>query len=183
MSPGLLQRPQGLAVSPVPSQSSSWGFLVLQELTPTRPNSHARSRGVFPELSMMQGLDWCCRSISDCGEATPQLGEGRDGSRAPPPPPLAPPYHVVVAVLRCQVQGDLALVRWDVHGGTRFQHHFHGLLLALPSRVVQGPHACRRARHQRPRDAATPRHTDTLGQSLQRGGGRGQDTGTHLCCP
>jgi len=39
----------------------------LQGLTPTRPNSHAKSRGVLPELSMMQGLDWCCRSISDCG--------------------------------------------------------------------------------------------------------------------
>lgn len=29
-----------------------WG-----KLTPTRPNSQARSRGVFPELSTMQGLD------------------------------------------------------------------------------------------------------------------------------
>lgn len=35
-------------------------------LTPTRPNSQARSRGVLPELSTMQGLDWCCSSISDC---------------------------------------------------------------------------------------------------------------------
>lgn len=34
--------------------------------TPTLPNSQARSRGVFPALSTMQGLDWCCSSISDC---------------------------------------------------------------------------------------------------------------------
>lgn len=37
-------------------------------LTPTRPNSQARSNGVFPALSTMQGFDWCCRSISDCGQ-------------------------------------------------------------------------------------------------------------------
>lgn len=67
-----------------------------------------------------------------------------------------------------QVQGDLALVRRDVHRGTRFQHHFHGLLLALPSCVVQGPHACGRAGQARPQP---PRHADTPGQSLQRVGG------------
>lgn len=39
-------------------------------LTPTRPNSQARSNGVFPALSTMQGFDWCCRSISDCGQVT-----------------------------------------------------------------------------------------------------------------
>lgn len=38
-----------------------------QRLTPTRPNSQARSSGVLPELSTMQGLDWCCSSISDYG--------------------------------------------------------------------------------------------------------------------
>lgn len=37
-------------------------------LTPTRPNSQAKSNGVFPALSTMQGFDWCCRSISDCGQ-------------------------------------------------------------------------------------------------------------------
>lgn len=45
---------------PSPTQPS-------ERLTPTRPNSQARSRGVFPELSTMHGLDWCCSSISDYG--------------------------------------------------------------------------------------------------------------------
>lgn len=34
-------------------------FRLLIKLTPTRPNSHAKSRGVLPQLSRMQGLDWC----------------------------------------------------------------------------------------------------------------------------
>lgn len=34
-------------------------------LTFNRPNSQARSRGVFFALLMRQGLDWCCSSISD----------------------------------------------------------------------------------------------------------------------
>lgn len=34
-------------------------------LTFSRPNSQAKSRGVFFALLMRQGLDWCCRSISD----------------------------------------------------------------------------------------------------------------------
>lgn len=38
----------------------------LKVLTPTLPNSQARSRGVFPALSTIHGLDWCCSNISDC---------------------------------------------------------------------------------------------------------------------
>ena len=49
----------------------------LGTLTPTRPNSQARSRGVFPELSTMHGLDWCCSSISDCGAAGRSQTRGR----------------------------------------------------------------------------------------------------------
>lgn len=61
----------GTSLSPCPLLIFLSGVPALHGLTPTRPNSHARSRGVFPELSMMQGLDWCCRSISDCGGARP----------------------------------------------------------------------------------------------------------------
>lgn len=34
-------------------------------LTPTRPNSQARSSGVLPAESEIHGLDWCCSNISD----------------------------------------------------------------------------------------------------------------------
>jgi len=34
------------------------------QLTETRPNSQAKSRGVFPAWSLRQGFDWCWSSIS-----------------------------------------------------------------------------------------------------------------------
>lgn len=116
----------------------------LGRLTPTRPNSQARSRGVLPELSTMQGLDWCCSSISDCRDHKVRSGLGRPSGCCCPRCPVAPrggPYHIIVTVLGRQVQGDVALVGWDVHRRACLQHQLHGLLPALPGRVVQGPHA------------------------------------------
>lgn len=51
-------------------------------LTPTRPNSQAKSRGVLPELSTMHGLDWCCSSISDCGAMEHSQPQGVRRARA-----------------------------------------------------------------------------------------------------
>lgn len=90
----------------------------LGRLTPTRPNSQARSRGVFPELSTMHGLDWCCSSISDCGATGRAQPPGRPGlvpPRRPSPTPPGAPHHIIVTMLGCQVQRDVALVGWDVH--------------------------------------------------------------------
>ncbi|TNN86056.1 hypothetical protein EYF80_003900 [Liparis tanakae] len=42
--------------------------LKLDLLTPTRPNSQARSNGVLPAESEMHGLDWCCSNISDSSQ-------------------------------------------------------------------------------------------------------------------
>jgi len=87
-------------------------------LTPTRPNSQARSRGVLPELSTMQGLDWCCSSISDCRDHRHGQAWGCPSGSCCPRRPVAPrgsPYHIIVTVLGRQVQGDVALVGWDVH--------------------------------------------------------------------
>lgn len=116
----------------------------LGRLTPTRPNSQARSRGVLPELSTMQGLDWCCSSISDCRDHKVRSGLGCPSGSCCPRCPAAPrgsPYHIIVTVLGRQMQGDVALVGWDVHRRARLQHQLHGLLPALPGRVVQRPHA------------------------------------------
>lgn len=113
-------------------------------LTPTRPNSQARSRGVLPELSTMQGLDWCCSSISDCRDHRHGQAWGCPSGSCCPRRPVTPrgsPYHIIVTVLGRQVQGDVALVGWDVHRRARLQHQLHGLLPALPGRVVQRPHA------------------------------------------
>lgn len=125
-------------------------------LTFNRPNSQARSRGVFFALLMRQGLDWCCSSISDCGGATWLWGAQHHPVPLPSParciitdqerdpvgvaPPLT--YHLVVAVLRREVQRDLPVQRGHVDRGSSSQQHPHRLHAPLPGRVVQGAHPC-----------------------------------------
>lgn len=53
-------------------------------------------------------------------------------------------YHLVVAVLRREVQRDLPIQRGHVDGGSGSQQHPHGLHAPLPGCVVQGPHPCRK---------------------------------------
>lgn len=54
-------------------------------LTFSRPNSQAKSSGVFFALLMRHGLDWCWSSISDCtGSNTVQ------GAQQPPAASLPP---------------------------------------------------------------------------------------------
>lgn len=68
MGPNALlpEEPAGSRAAPgeVPSAGQSPAALTF-----SRPNSQARSRGVFFALLMRQGLDWCWSSISDCGGA------------------------------------------------------------------------------------------------------------------
>lgn len=78
-------------------------------LTPTRPNSQARSRGVFPALSTMHGFDWCCSSISDCGRGVPSA-LGRQARASHARHPRGGPHHIVVTVLGREVEGDVALI-------------------------------------------------------------------------
>lgn len=134
-------------------------------LTFSRPNSHARSRGVFFALLMRHGLDWCWSSISDCGEAKRNRAQHHPMPLPPParhdgvrPLPRTPretrrgcmggtghplTYHLIVPVLRREVQRDLPVQRGHVDGGGGAQQHPHRLHASLPGRVVQGTHPCR----------------------------------------
>lgn len=67
-------------------------------LTPTRPNSQARSRGVFPALSTMHGFDWCCSSISDCG-CRVQSAQCCQARASHTRNPRGGPHHIIVTVL------------------------------------------------------------------------------------
>lgn len=51
-------------------------------------------------------------------------------------------YHLVVAVLRREVQRDLPVQGGHVDGGGGTQQHPHRLHTPLPGCVVQGPHPC-----------------------------------------
>lgn len=51
-------------------------------------------------------------------------------------------HHVVVAVLRRQVERNLPLIWLAVDGRAGLQQHLHGLRLPLPCCVVQRPHTC-----------------------------------------
>lgn len=93
-----------------------------------------------------------CRGWTDAAAASPtgqDWGTVASGQVPGHPEPRSParstapcgPHHIVVAMLGRQVQGNVALVGWDVHRRAGLQHQLHGLLPALPGRVVQGPHA------------------------------------------
>lgn len=56
-------------------------------LTATRPNSQARSSGVFPAASEMQGFDWCCSSISVCNAKIQSSLQTAHNTPPPTPPP------------------------------------------------------------------------------------------------
>lgn len=145
------------------SQRSPWSTAEPTAPTFSRPNSQAKSSGVFFALLMRQGLDWCWSNISDCrgamwcrGSASPRspasLPPGTAGFAPTHVPQRAPgracgwlwalTYHLVVAVLRREVQRDLPIQRGHVDGGGSAEQHPHGLHTALPRRVVQGPHPC-----------------------------------------
>lgn len=51
-------------------------------------------------------------------------------------------HHIIVAMLRCQMERNLSFIWLAVDGRTRFQQHLHRLRLPLPSCVVQRPHTC-----------------------------------------
>lgn len=69
-------------------------------LTLSRPNSQARSRGVFFNLLTRHGLDWCWRSISDW-EGKPSKGGCWPNPGPWPPQPLRqahlPPHNAHTA--------------------------------------------------------------------------------------
>lgn len=119
--------------------------------TLSRPNSQARSRGVFLALLTRHGLDWCWRSISDWGQRGSRVrGLVWPAPRCQPRPQRpcgqagALTYHFVVAVLGSQVQRDLPVQRRGVDGRRGPQQQPHGLQPALPGGVVQRAHACGR---------------------------------------
>lgn len=72
-------------------------------------------------------------------------------------------HHIIVAVLRWQVERNLSFVWLAVDGRTRFQQHLHGLRLPLPGCVVQRPHTCTPTD---PQSVNTGRVHRTLGCSI-----------------
>lgn len=132
-------------------------------LTATRPNSQARSSGVFPAVSEMHVLDWCCSNISDCRHTKKKkkkrciinvtLRQSKTYARRGPDeerkkkkkkkrPEDAAGYPVIVSVLSRQVERDLSFVRLSVDGRACLQQHFQWFSLALPGGVVQRTHPC-----------------------------------------
>lgn len=122
---------------------------------------------------MRHGLDWCWSSISDCREATRCRGSAspcslpttQHGGVCPHPIPQTLPgraqgrlwaltHHLVVSVLRREVQRDLPVQRGHVDGGGGAEQDPHGLHTALPRRVVQGPHPCGQWGHSAGLDTA-----------------------------
>lgn len=138
-------------------------------LTPTRPNSQARSSGVFPAESEMHGLDWCCSNISDCKIHTHrdislrhlnfQAGDthiimhGSSGPRnrcthltkthgeTPTANTNTHSYPIVVSMLSWQVERDLSFIWLSVDWRASLQQHFHWLSLPLPCSIMQRTHS------------------------------------------
>lgn len=117
-------------------------------LTLSRPNSQARSSGVFFNLLTRHGLDWCWRSISDweVGSQVRKPGWPHTG------PCLAPclrvpsgrlTYHLIMPVLCSQVQGDLTIQRGSIDSRRCPQEQSHRLQTALPGCIVERAHTWR----------------------------------------
>lgn len=115
-------------------------------LTLSRPNSQARSRGVFFSLLTRHGLDWCWRSISDWdgGSQVREAGLLHAGPCLAPGPHIPsgwPTYHLIMPILRSQMQRDLAVQRGSIDSRRSPQQKSHGLQAALPGCIVEGTHA------------------------------------------